>query len=263
MNPFPIDAYAYSNRLRAVHAGEKIVFAALTVAICLYFGSPVVSLLALATVALALSRLAGISPSAFWYFLRLPVGFVLLGVLTIAVTALPAGTPALAAAPVGPWRIGMTAASVAQAVRVVSASFGAVGATLFLALTTPIADITDQLRRWHVPALFVELMVLVYRFTFVLLETAQAIRVAQEARLGYSSLRRSLGSVSILISNLYLRANARASSLFTALSARGYTGDLTVLMDRPAWSARHLLAIAAVDCLLLGSGVAARLGGLG
>ena len=87
-------------------------------------------------------------------------------------------------------------------------------------------DLTEQLRRWHVPVLFVELMTLVYRFIFVLLETTQAMRTAQEARLGYSSVGRWLRSVGMLASNLYLRANTRATNLFTALSARGYTGDL-------------------------------------
>ena len=53
-------------------------------------------------------------------------------------------------------------------------------------------------------------MTLIYRFIFVLLETAQAMRLAQEARLGYSSWGRWLRSVGMLASNLFLRANTRA-----------------------------------------------------
>ena len=106
----------------------------------------------------------------------------------------------------------MTAASLTEAVRVFSVSLACVAATLALALTTPMVDLTEQLRRWHVPALFVELMTLVYRFIFVLLETMQAMRIAQEARLGYSSVQRWLRSAGMLASNLYLRANVRASA---------------------------------------------------
>ena len=137
-----------------------------------------------------------------------------------AVIGLPPDAPeALLAIPVGPWEIGVTAASLAQAAQVFLISFAAVGITLGLALTTPMVDITEQLRRWHVPQLFVELMTLIYRFIFVLLETAQAMRTAQEARLGYSSWGRWLRSAGMLASNLYLRANTRAPARYWSLAS--------------------------------------------
>jgi cobalt/nickel transport system permease protein len=263
VNPFPIDAYAYANRLRWAHPAEKILFAAVTVTICLVSRSPVVCLLGLLLAALEVTVLAGISPGAFWYFIRLPIGFILIGVVTIAVVGVPAGgAGSLVAVPFGPWTIGVTAGSLVEAGRVLSVSLASVSVTLALALTTPMVDLTEQLRRWRVPVLFVELMTLIYRFIFVLLETAQAMRLAQEARLGYSSWRRWLRSAGMLASNLYLRANVRAGALFTALSARGYTGDLTVLQARPVWSARNLGLIAAADGLLLATALAVRLGGV-
>jgi cobalt/nickel transport system permease protein len=261
MNPFPIDAYAYSNRLRWAHPAEKIIFAGVVIAIVLGSGSPVVSLLALALVTLEVTLVARIPLRAFWYFVRLPLGFILISVLTMAVTVVPAGDN-LVAVPVGPVRIGVTADGLVRAGHVFCVSFGCVAATLSLALTTPMVDITDQLRRWHFPALFVELMTLIYRFIFVLIETAQAMHIAQESRMGYSTAGRSLRSVGMLASNLFLRANARASAVFTALTARGYTGDLLVLRDDPSWSRRNLAGIAAAGCLLLVVAVGTRLEGL-
>jgi cobalt/nickel transport system permease protein len=262
VNPFPIDAYAYANRLRWAHPAEKILFAAVSITICLVSRSPLVCLLGLLLAALEVTALAGISLGAFWYFIRLPIGFILIGVLTIAVVGVPGDAPdALVVVPVGPWTVGATVGSLLEAGRVLSVSLASVSLTLALALTTPMVDLTEQLRRWHVPVLFVELMTLIYRFIFVLLETAQAIRLAQEARLGYSSWRRWLRSAGMLASNLYLRANVRASALFTALSARGYTGDLTVLQARPVWSSRNLALIAAADGLLLATALVVRLGG--
>ena len=255
MNPFPIDAYAYANALRWTHPAEKILFAGCTIALCLIAGSPVVAALAFLLSALAATRLARIPLRAFWYFVRLPIGFIVISVLTMAVTTVPADPTAagtLVSLPVGPWRIGVATTSLEQAVRVFSVSLASVGASLFLALTTPMVDIADQLRRWKVPALFVELMTLVYRFIFVFIETATAMHLAQEARLGYTTAGRALKSAAMLASNLYLRANTRATQLFTALTARGYTGDLTVLRDDPAWSRRNLLLIA-LSQLVLGA----------
>ncbi len=262
MNPFPIDAYAYTNKLRWIHPAEKIIFAGTTIALCLTSGSLLVCLLALSMVTLVVTRGAGIPLHAFWHFVRLPLGFVVIGVVTVAVVGVPPdGAGSVASLPLGPWRIGVTPASLAQAGRILAVSLASVSCTLFLALTTPMVDLTEQLRRWHVPALFVELMTLVYRFIFVLLETAAMMHIAQESRLGYSSWRRSLRSAGMLASNLYLRANARASALFTALSARGYTGELRVLQSEPVWSARNVLLIALADGLLLLTALAVHFGG--
>ena len=252
MHPFPIDMYAYHNRLRDAHPAEKMLFAGLTMLVCLIASSPLVALLALAFVTVAVVRVAGIPLRAFWFFVRLPTGFILLGVLTLAITSVdPANPETLVALPVGPWHVGVMESSLARAVQVTSVSFACVASMLALALTTPMVDITDQLRKWRVPQLFIELMVLMYRFIFVFIETAQAMYIAQNARLGYSNWRRSLHSVGMLAANLYLRSQTRAAALFTALTARGYTGELRVLTAQPVWSRRNLALIAGVESVLL------------
>jgi energy-coupling factor transporter transmembrane protein EcfT len=64
----------------------------------------------------------------------------------------------------------------------------------------------------------------------------------------------------MLMANIYLRAQVRASALFTALSARGYSGELRVLIAEPKWSRRHLLAIAGIETLLIAAALGTRLG---
>ena len=63
----------------------------MVVTICLLSGSPLVCLLGLLLATLEVTVLAGIPLSAFWYFVRLPIGFIAIGVLTIAFTGVPAG----------------------------------------------------------------------------------------------------------------------------------------------------------------------------
>ena len=258
-NPFPIDAYAYSNRLRWIHPAEKIVFALTTLALCLYFRSAILSAVVVASLTILLWRAAGVQPRVFWRFLRLPLGFVVIGVLTIVVVVVPSESVSAAlAVTIADWHVGVLPASANEGARVFSASIGSVACTLFLALTTPMMDITDQLRRWRVPLLFVDLTMLVYRFIFVLLDTADDMFIAQQARLGYSTPRAALRSTAMIASNLYLRAHTRATALFTALSSRGYTGDLRVLTDRPAISLQRSLRFAAFDALLFVVALGAR-----
>ncbi|MCC7104308.1 MAG: cobalt ECF transporter T component CbiQ [Chloroflexi bacterium] len=262
MNPFPIDAYAYGNRLSTAHPGEKLLFAGATLLICLGAQSVVVSLLVLLLMLLTLRLGAGIPYPAIWSFWQTPLAFILMSALTLAVVGVSADTRGiLAAVPIGPWQLGITEPSLREAIRVFAVSLASVSAGLFLSLTTPLVDLTDQLRRWHVPALFVELMVLVYRFVFVLLETVQAIHTAQDARLGYSSWPRAFRSLGSLTAALYGRAHARAAALFVALSARGYTGELQVLVERRPWSRTRLVLIGATEALLLAAAVATWLTG--
>ncbi len=85
MHPFPIDAYAYQSRLRAMHPGEKMLLAFSTILICLLAGSPMAALLALSSMAALTIGIAGVPLGTWWYFLRVPAGFVLIGVITVAV----------------------------------------------------------------------------------------------------------------------------------------------------------------------------------
>lgn len=244
MNPFPIDAFAYGNRLRPVAAAEKALLAAGLVALAIGFKSLAVSAAIVAVTAGILHRFAGIGVRDFWRFLWLPASFIVIGVLPMAIEVVGPSTPGvLGAVAVGPWTVGVTSRGTAQATAILASSFGSVAGTLYLALTTPMVDLTDQLRRWHVPSLLVEMMMLVYRFIFVLLETAAAMHVAQEVRLGYSSRGRWMRSMGMLASNLYLRSQRRADLLFTALSCRGYAGELRVLIDPAPWSPARVAAI--------------------
>src|SRR5687767_12055649 len=114
MNPFPVDAYAYANRLHAAHPAEKMLFSGLIMAITLVSGSPLVAMAALAMVVAAVTQLAGIGLGVFWRFLRLPLGFLTAGALTIAITVVD--TAVARAVAVGPWRVGVTEPAFVRAV---------------------------------------------------------------------------------------------------------------------------------------------------
>ena len=63
----------------------------------------------------------------------------------------------------------------------------------------------------------------------MLAETASNIRIAQESRLGYQGLGRSLSSMGTLISVVFLRAWRKADRVYTALESRGYANRLATL----------------------------------
>ena len=223
------DRCAYQSRLRRVSPMPKLLLSAAAMAVCLCCGSAAVGLATLVLMGVLITALGGLPPRVFFHFLKIPLAFLVIGCLTLLVNRYPQGAPVVAALPVGGWLWGFDGQSLALAGQIFCKALGCVACMYFLALNTPITDLTLALARLHVPRLLVELMELIYRFIFVLSETAGAIRVAQESRLGYQGLGRSLTSLGTLASVVFLRAWKKADRVYTALESRGYTGSLVTL----------------------------------
>jgi len=121
---------------------------------------------------------------------------------------------------------------------------GGLSTQFFLVLTTPMTSILLILRKARVPKVLIETSLLIYRYIFVFIEIMETMHTAQELRLGYSSLRKKLRSISLLMANLFIRTLEQGERTFTAMSARGYDGNIRVLEDLPKPSKTALLGIA-------------------
>jgi len=224
-----IDKYAYSSKLKHTDPMQKIAFALLTLAVCLWADSLIIST-AVIFIMVGMTVLRGGTPLRFFIKLLLvPMSFLLIGVFTIAVNVSEKPEALLAAISIAGTWIGFSHAGLQDALRLFLKALGAVSCLYFLSLSTPMVDLLAALRRLRVPKLLVELMVLVYRFIFILLETADTIYNAQNCRLGYSSLSTGYRSLGSLVSMLFIRSYKRSDELYTALEARGYEGDINVL----------------------------------
>ena len=178
------DRYAYSSRLRRMNPAAKAILSLLALTLCLILGGIAPGVYTLLFMG-CLTVLWGKIPfRVFLRFLLVPLTFLILGCLTIGIGLHPADTPVVAAIPVGGKLLGFTQGSILQMLSICSKSMGVMGAVYFLTLTTPMTDLTQGLTRLHIPGLLMELMELIYRFIFVLWETAGQIRNAQESRLG-------------------------------------------------------------------------------
>lgn len=102
--------------------------------------------------------------------------------------------------------------------------FGAVSVMILLSSVSPAHEIFHALRWFRVPEAWVEIALLVYRYIFALLDQTADLIVAQRVRLGYSSLTRSLSSVSVLAGTIVGRSMDQAMRTYEAMTLRGYTG---------------------------------------
>lgn len=245
------DRYAYASRLRRMDPVAKILFCALVLGVCLCCGGIAPGLATLLIMGLLSVFWGGVPGKVFLKFLTVPLAFLALGCLTIVVNAHPQGTPVLAGLSVGSQVWGITRDSAFRGLAILSKSLGAISAMYFLALNTPMTDVTLGLQRLKVPQLMIELMDLIYRFIFVLWDTAAAIRTAQDSRLGYTGFRRSISSLGSLSSMVFLRAWNKADAIYSALESRGYTGSLATMAQTYQPGKTFYLLAPAVGCVQL------------
>lgn len=103
---------------------------------------------------------------------------------------------------------------------------GAVSLIIFLSMTTPVNKLLNAARWFKAPDTWIEIAMLSYRYSFVLLEDAITIRNAQKARLGYSSLARSLRSFGELMGSTVIRTYDRSIAVYESMTLRGYNGSM-------------------------------------
>lgn len=225
-----IDKLCYHSRLRYENAGEKFAFAVITLCICVMSRSIAVACIVMAVTGMLTVAKGGLPVLRYLKFLSLPMTFLLLSTLAIIFQVRQSPSDLLAL-PVGGWYLTVGSSSLLYALQLILTALAAVSCLYFLSFTTPMPDILEVLRKLRCPGLLIELMLLIYRFIFVLLDTAQAISISQNCRLGNKDYRTSLKSFGMLGSVLMLRAVSRSNRLYEAMEARCYDGRIQVLSE--------------------------------
>ena len=147
------DRYAYQSRLRRISPMPKLLLTGSALVLCLLCDSVTVGLVTLLGMWGLVTALGGLSPRVFLRFLCIPMAFLAVGCVTILINSYPQGAPVLLAVPVGERLWGFDGAALLRAGRLFCKALGAVGAMYFLALNTPMTDVTMALERLHVPHL--------------------------------------------------------------------------------------------------------------
>jgi cobalamin biosynthesis protein CbiM len=107
---------------------------------------------------------------------------------------------------------------------------GCVAILALLAASTPFFMLLNALRALKMPRMMVNLVMFTYRFIFVLMDEMERMRTARKAR-GFSGGRSladkmALRTISNTVGMTFVRANSRATHIYDALLARGYSGEV-------------------------------------
>lgn len=238
-----LDDYALMSPLRHINNWLKlaIVFFGLLVGVSSTSPLPPLFIaLCMSSATVAFSR----APLKFYLKLLLaPAGFALTGVIIIAFFS--GSGQELLSFELGGYPLAVRADGFELALLVLARSLSGMCCLYFLALTTPMIELFAVLKASRLPESLIELSMLIYRYIFVFLDMALSIKYAQTVRLGYSNFKRSLSSMGMLGSTLFIRSWEQGDKLFLAMNSRCYDGKMTLFeVHRPLRAAELLLTSA-------------------
>ncbi|MCX6651873.1 MAG: cobalt ECF transporter T component CbiQ [Methanomassiliicoccales archaeon] len=119
----------------------------------------------------------------------------------------------------------ITDAGLNLAMMVFLRALAGVSVMLFFATSTPIPHFACALRQMRIPRYIIELVILVYRYSFLLFEQLEVMYVAANCRLGFRGTRNKLRTTGKLAVGLFIRSLEVADRSQIALYCRNFKGD--------------------------------------
>jgi cobalt/nickel transport system permease protein len=221
-----IDTLAYSNRLRHLPPSQKLWFAPIVLLLASIAHYPV-QIVIFVWMSVWIVVYAGIPRQIY--------SLMMLGVMTFLVTSLPAlvleyagnvspeiRADALWQIDVGSGQIYLSARGSMRAIELLLRSLASTSVLFFIVLTIPAIELATTCQKIGCPQILIELSLLVYRFIFLFVDTAQNIVTAQVSRGGYRTHRLRLNSLNLLVRQLIQRTATRYQQLTLGVKSRGF-----------------------------------------
>ncbi len=99
----------------------------------------------------------------------------------------------------------------------------AVTLATLLAFSTPMVEILETLRLWKVPGIIVDIADMMYRYIFIMQDTAHNMRCAQISRMGDSgSWAYRVADAGRIACSILIKSLDRSTRIYQAMLARGY-----------------------------------------
>jgi cobalt/nickel transport system permease protein len=251
-----LDTLAYTNQLRRLPPEHKLIFALTTLIISLC-AHPLVQILIVIWMSIWTVIYAKIPVGVYWRLLMFTIVFCLTSLPALMVNGVAIAN--LQTAQLDSWYglnfghfyIYISRSGIIQAWEIVTRSLASTSCLYFLMLTVPFTEILQTLRQLRFPALLTDLLLLMYRFIFILLKTANELLTAQNSRGGYSNWQTSMKSLALLIGQLLQRTLQQYSQFSLGLQARGFSGELRFWHPRRYRSSPRYIIEAICGCVLL------------
>lgn len=220
-----LDTYAQNNAISQVNPVTKIVLGVGSLIFILFSPHIIIPFYSAIFLSMAIIYIAKIPLNGYIRLLSIPVGFTIMGVIPILLLT-PGGENIWRMALIHGVSLTISEAGVATCLLIFSRVIGGTVALLFISLTTPLTDIIGVLTRCRIPQEITDLMTILYRNIFILLDQATQIHAAQVMRLGYSRPKEATESFGMLCGSLFISSWNAGDDLIKAMDCRCYDGKM-------------------------------------
>lgn len=216
-----IDKLAVCNKLLAVHPAEKTLFSLSSLLMVLFSNSIILSLVVFALMVWMVVQKGGIPLLSMMKLMIIPFAFILTGLIPVLISF--NSTPFDGGVPLGQgifyW--GITREGFMKSFLILVRSLSGISCFYFLILTTPVSQIDYLFNVMKISPLFREMVILIYRYIFLLLRMAEDIYRSQRMRHGFTSFFSSIRSLGMLSVSVLVKSGSHSDQAFLALQSRG------------------------------------------
>lgn len=239
-----LEDIAQTNGLREVNTYLKLATGLGAILLCLLSRSFVAPLYIAAVLTIAILFLARVDPKTYGELFIIPLWFGIMSVVAIILVS-GGGEVYWSWNPASWFSLSVTSVSISEGFFIFCRVIGGMSALMFIALTTPMTDLFVVMKQCRIPEAVIDLVMMIYRSIFILMNQLVQTYQAQVMRLGYGSFRESIRSFAILCGSVFIASWEAGEDFIRAMDARCYSGKFVVLGENRPIEAVPALALAA------------------
>lgn len=217
-----LDSIAQKSAFRHINPGTKLLLAIGSLILCLISPSPVVPVISGVALSILLLGPGKLSPLFYGKLLLGPAAFV--GMSIIVLLFMLGGGTVIWQTQIGWLNLSITTGAIRESIIILCRVFGCSISLFFITLTTPMTDLFNGMKKARIPIELVDLMMIMYRFIFIIYDQAVEIWQAQVMRLGYSRPKEAVHSFAMLSGMLFISSWTAGEDLIHAMDCRCYSG---------------------------------------
>lgn len=235
-----LDSYAYKSKLKNINPTFKVTFAFLTLIFSMVADNIYVSVFIILSMGFITIFKGGIKFNEYISLMSIPSVFMILGSIAIIF--------GISNSPKGQYNLNLLGVylytsneNIVKTLEITLKAISALSAMYMMILSTNISEIISVLRKAHIPKIIIELMSIIYRFIFILIDVQCKMKNSAQSRLGYVDFKTSCYSFGSTASNLLIVSLKKANTYYNAMESRCYNGDLLFLEEEKKIKSIHII----------------------
>lgn len=226
-----IDEYAYSSKLKNWNSSLKVLCSFIIMILSICSQNVIVPILIAVSAGVITVYNGKIHTREYLSLMCIPLVFLIMTSIAIMLDFNFSGGFSVKVLPENVYR----------AVHISCRAIGAVSAMYLMSLSTPVTEIIAVLGKLKLPFFIIELMNLMYKYIFILLDSQAKMKNSAAARLGYCNFRTSLKTFGLICGNLFAVSLRRASDYYNAIESRCSGGKIKFMCQKKTIKSKQVI----------------------